>query len=157
MRRRVRLPGLVALALVATLSVACSSDPGPSPSAFESAVALMESPLEDFVAEALSPGHDDRFDWTTDLCSGPAVLSLWVDEFADACRRHDFGYRNFGSGGALDETEERREWVDRIFAADLAAICEAQPPGPRLACGVDAEVFFTAVRLSPWGEDAFFG
>ena len=52
--------------------------------------------LSQFIATADSPNRDARLDWTTDGCSAPVVGSTGRSfDFTDACRRHDFAYRNF--------------------------------------------------------------
>jgi hypothetical protein len=156
--RRVQtlVTGVVLLALI---SSACSArvDDRSGLSELQSAVQIMELPLADFVEESAADSRDPRLDWTTDLCSGPSVFSIWDDEFADACHRHDFGYRNFGSTRALDKTAERRDLVDQIFARDMATICETREGPLRASCLLDANVFYLAVHETPWGRSAFFG
>lgn len=157
--RRTRNPILLATAVCLVLvSAACSADgiDGSGLTELQSARRLMELPLADFVEEADASSRDPRLDWTTDLCSGPSVISIWDDDFADACRRHDFGYRNFGSAKALDKTPDRREFIDEVFADDMAAICEPSDGLLRASCLFDANVFYLAVHDTPWGHSAFF-
>lgn len=151
-------PGVAALAIGVLLVLVGCSDSGGSAdlSPLESAERVMELPLDRFLEEADSPSRDPRLNWTTDLCSGPAAFSPWVDEFAAACRRHDFGYRNFGASSALDATEDRRSYVDDVFAADMETICGGQDPALQASCRFDADLFYTVVRNSSFGRAAFF-
>lgn len=113
--------------------------------------------LSKFIGEADSPDHDPRLNWTTDECSGPSVISVWSDEFANPCRRHDFGYRNFGSDKALDKTADRKSEIDAVFFSDMTKVCKHYHGLLRASCFVDRNVFYNAVHFTPWGHNAFFG
>lgn len=81
--------------------------------------------------------------------TGPPPPSLAVS-FRNACARHDFGYRNFGyseRGLQLDPTDARREWVDRIFLADMRAACR----------GLDVTFDCTRWALRYWGAVRLLG
>ena len=58
---------------------------------------LFATSLDEFGREASAPSVDDRhLDWSTDLCSAPIVGNRGRSfDFSPACRRHDFGYRNY--------------------------------------------------------------
>ncbi|WP_018636149.1 phospholipase A2 [Parafrankia elaeagni] len=111
-------------------------------------------PLADFTIvwrdRAADPPDGDLV-WTTDGCSGPtppAVDAL----FADACLRHDFGYRNYLNGPRVDPTQQRRLAVDNQFLADLRATCgtAGEPQvdwfGVMMPCQRAAQVMYDAVR-----------
>lgn len=158
-RRSTRVPVLrISAICLALVSTACSSGGVDSSglTEFQSARRIMELPLSEFVDEADATSHDSRLNWTTDRCSGPSVISIWDDEFGDACRRHDFGYRNFGSSKALDRTADRRDLIDETFASDMAAVCETRDGPLQASCRLDANVFYLAVHATPWGRSAFF-
>src|SRR5258706_12336967 len=53
---------------------------------------LYATPMSGFIAAV---GSDQWFDWSTDFCSAPLVGNTGRSfNFTNACRRHDFGYRN---------------------------------------------------------------
>lgn len=131
-------------------------------SEFSSAIHLMDISMAKFVIEADSPWHDSRLNWSTDFCSGLAPLFIeWVNEFLNACRRHDFGYRNFGmkdsSSRALDPTEERRSLIDDRFLADMMDVCRKQHVLRRPSCRLAAAAFYDGVHFTVFGREAFFG
>jgi len=59
------------------------------------------------------------FDWTSDDCTGGLDRPAGFD-FRPACRRHDFGYRNYRAAGALAAHKDR---LDRALLADLSRTC----------------------------------
>ena len=115
------------------------------------AEAIMKTGYENFA----SLPHERPFDWSTDGCSVPYE---WIPErgvFEDACRLHDFGYRNFGSQGlGLQPTESARKMIDNRFLTEMKRICakrfpmSANPFGPSRYewCGTTAVSYFQAVR-----------
>jgi hypothetical protein len=83
------------------------------------------------------------FDWSTDLCSWSPDRPLGFD-FTRACRRHDFGYRNYKMLGAFNETVRLR--VDNAFYSDMKAVCSRYSLLVRSACLGTASLYYQAVR-----------
>lgn len=105
---------------------------------------LADADLDDFIAERDSEDRDDRLDWSSDDCSAPLVGSTGVSfDFTDACRRHDFGYRNYKDLGVF---EERKAEVDNRFLADMKAHCATRSPFLQPSCYRWAYTFYYAVR-----------
>jgi len=122
---------------------------GHQATAFEKASTWMFStPLRDFIAAANDPGHDPRLVWDSDKCSAPVLGSAGKTyDFTDACRRHDFGYRNFSRiDGGKKWTKALRERVDRRFLTDMRDSCAARKKIERAACRTWADLYYTAVR-----------
>ncbi len=108
------------------------------------------------------------FDWTTDSCSVPIIGNDGRSfNFAAACRRHDFGYRNlklldrhyncadleFGSicsNGAWSYGQfwnaEQRSKIDEQFQRDMFASCTMRARTWRVRCEAWAITFFQSVR-----------
>lgn len=104
--------------------------------------------LSQFIATADSPNKDQRLNWTTDGCSAPVVGSTGRSfDFTDACRRHDFAYRNFSViDGGKKWTSSLRDRVDRRFRTDMRAHCSKRAVLDRGPCRFWAETFFRFVR-----------
>ena len=131
------------------VSAGLSVTPPPLPSAQTVAEALLfRSSLPAFVATANSPTHDVRLDWTTDGCSAPIVQSTGRSfDFYNACRRHDFGYRNmsrFKNGRVWSEALRLR--IDEQFRKDMRVSCTTRDVISRTQCFTWAETFFRTVR-----------
>jgi hypothetical protein len=109
---------------------------------------LFRNSLPAFVAIADSPTHDVRLDWSTDGCSAPIVQSTGRSfDFYNACRRHDFGYRNmsrFKNGRVWNETVRLR--IDGQFRKDARASCTSKLRLTKMQCLAWAETYFRAVR-----------
>ena len=109
---------------------------------------LFHKSLPAFVAIADSPKHDVRLDWSTDGCSAPVVQSTGRSfDFYNACRRHDFGYRNmsrFKNGRVWNETVRLR--IDGQFRKDARASCTSKLRLTKMQCLAWAETYFRAVR-----------
>ena len=136
---------LCSLVVAAGLSVT----PLPLPSAQTVAEALLfRTALPAFVATADSPEHDVRLDWSTDGCSAPIVQSTGRSfDFYNACRRHDFGYRNmrrFKNGRMWNQTLRLR--IDTQFRRDARASCVFKIRLTKVQCLAWAETYFRAVR-----------
>lgn len=136
---------LCSLVVAAGLSVT----PLPLPSAQSVAEALLfRTALPTFVATADSPEHDVRLDWSTDGCSAPIVQSTGRSfDFYNACRRHDFGYRN------MSRLKNGRMWsqalrlrIDKQFRKDARASCTSKLRLTKVQCLAWAETYFRAVR-----------
>ena len=141
----------VCMAILCTLIVtACLSvSASPAPPAHVVAESMVFSkPLKTFVATADSVQRDKRLDWSTDGCSAPVIGSTGrTFNFYNACRRHDFAYRNFAR---LDKgkwwTEALRARIDTIFKKDMATDCAARGVADRKSCLAWANIFYEVVR-----------
>jgi hypothetical protein len=151
--RSIRPALAVALTVCLFAPLAIGLRPAAASDALRSrADALVDAPLDVFLrakAQAVPP-----FDWTDDGCSRAPDRPMGFD-FAAACRRHDFGYRNFGHGLRLDPTEARRARLDARFHADLLAACVAVVRFVRSVCQHLAWLYVQAVRH--FGRAAFLG
>lgn len=109
---------------------------------------VFSTPLSAFIAAAERTDRDARLDWTTDNCSAPVLGSAGKTyDFTDACRRHDFAYRN------LARLDNGRRWthalrlkVDNRFLADMRNHCAHRPSVQRTACRAWATLYFDTVR-----------
>jgi hypothetical protein len=111
----------------------------------------MTTSLDDFLATRA--GFPPPFDWTVDNCS---VLPIDL-RFEEPCQRHDFGYKNYGTGGAglrLSPDEDTRRWIDDILLADMFAVCPDSPIEAAFICRAAALGVWGAVRLG--GQSAFY-
>jgi hypothetical protein len=109
---------------------------------------LFRSSLATFVNEADSPKRDARLDWSTDGCSAPVVGSTGRSfNFYNACRRHDFGYRNYSKikNGKL-WTATLRAQVDAVFKRDMNADCAKRRATERTNCLGWMDLFYNVVR-----------
>jgi hypothetical protein len=114
----------------------------PRASNLDTAVRLMSLSYADFAKQPrIKP-----FDWSTDGCTavGPSLNAV----FLPACTQHDFGYRNFGTKGALklDGTQERRAWIDTRFLNEMRRLCADQQSGDS-SCLSSADTLYQGVRL----------
>ena len=139
------------MAFMCSLVVAAglSVTPLPLPSAQSVAETLLfRTSLPVFVTSADSPAQDVRLDWSTDGCSAPIVQSTGRSfDFYNACRRHDFGYRNmsrFKNGRVWNETVRLR--IDGQFRKDARASCTSKIRLTKVQCLAWAETYFRAVR-----------
>jgi hypothetical protein len=109
---------------------------------------LFRTALPAFVAITDSPEHDVRLDWSTDGCSAPIVQSTGRSfDFYNACRRHDFGYRNmsrFKNGRVWSQALRLR--IDEQFRKDARASCTSKLRLTKVQCLAWAETYFRAVR-----------
>ena len=122
---------------------------GHQPTVFEKTSAwVFSTPLRDFIAAANDPKHDGQLVWDSDKCSAPVLGSAGKTyDFSDACRRHDFGYRNFSRiDGGKKWTKALRERVDRRFLTDMRDSCAARKKIERAPCRTWADLYYTAVR-----------
>lgn len=138
------------MAVVASLLLAAclSAPPPPAPHVVARSL-VFDASLTRFIGTADSPSRDRRLDWTTDGCSVPVIGSTGRSfDFYNACRRHDFAYRNLGR---LDDgkwwTPQMRARVDAVFRRDMLANCSARPQSTRSTCNAWAETYYRAVRI----------
>ncbi|HEY7628579.1 MAG TPA: phospholipase A2 [Ilumatobacteraceae bacterium] len=98
-------------------------------------------------------GSDTWFDWSTDFCSAPLVGNTGrTFNFTNACRRHDFGYRNLH---LLDQRYGRGHWtsssrkrVDQQFLEDMRDHCYGRRWWDEPTCLAWAQTFYSAVRVA---------
>lgn len=133
------------LIVTACLSVSASPTP-PAHVVTESLV--FTKPLNTFIATADSAQRDKRLNWTTDGCSAPVIGSTGrTFNFYNACRRHDFAYRNFSR---LDKgkwwNEAMRARVDAVFKKDMTSDCTNRTAIDRKSCLAWVSIFYEAVR-----------
>ncbi|MEY2232355.1 MULTISPECIES: phospholipase [Streptomyces] len=83
------------------------------------------------------------FDWSTDHCTSSPDNPLGFP-FADACARHDFGYRNHRAAGLFPAAKTR---LDLAFHADLKRVCAQYSGSRRSSCEGTAWTYYQAVRL----------
>jgi hypothetical protein len=84
-----------------------------------------------------------HFDWSSDACTRAPDVPASFD-FADACRHHDFGYRNYRA-----DIARHRDRIDEVFRADLRRVCDARHPLAQPFCNGIAFTYYEAVRLLP--------
>ncbi len=138
------------MAVLASILVAACMSATPPPAAHVVAQQLVfKTSLAQFVATADSTKRDSRLTWTTDGCSVPVLGSTGrTYDFYNACRRHDFAYRNIGK---LDNgkwwTAEMRAKVDEVFKKDMLSDCKQRPKASRASCTAWAETYYRAVRV----------
>lgn len=137
------------IAICTLLVTACmaATPPQPSPQSVVERL-LFKSSLTTFIKEAESPRRDNRLDWSTDGCSAPVVGSTGRSfDFYNACRRHDFGYRNYSriKNGTL-WTSALRARVDALFKSDMMADCKKRPVSERTSCTGWMDLFYNMVR-----------
>lgn len=109
---------------------------------------VFDRSLSSFIATADSRDRDPRLDWSTDGCSAPVVGSTGrTFDFYDACRRHDFAYRNFSRllGGKL-WTSSLRARIDAVFKKDMLADCRRRTGASKTSCIGWADTFYQFVR-----------
>jgi hypothetical protein len=131
------------------VSAGLSVTPLPLPSAQSVAETLLfRTSLPAFVNIANEQNHDVRLDWSSDGCSAPVVHSTGRSfDFTNACRRHDFGYRNMSQvkNGRL-WSEAMRLRIDKQFRKDARASCASKVRLTKTQCLAWAEMFFRTVR-----------
>ncbi|MFC6153893.1 phospholipase A2 [Nocardioides yefusunii] len=140
--------------------------------------ALMKMSLANFtkVAKAKKTGVDTQLNWDHDGCSVPAGLSAvapFQSTLYDACRRHDFGFANYGSSTLdtdgkvkrkadksprkLDPTEPRRLSVNNVFKNDMTTVCAKQSGAKGTSCRKARDVYYNLVNGLKNGATAFYG
>jgi hypothetical protein len=98
-------------------------------------------------------GSDRWYDWSTDFCSAPLVGNTGRSfDFTNACRRHDFGYRNLHlldrRWGGHHWSASSRKHVDQRFLADMRDHCHHRAWWMRPTCYAWAQTYYAAVRLA---------
>lgn len=113
---------------------------------------LYRTTLSSFVTTATS-APNARFDWTTDHCSAPLIGSTGLSfDFTNACRRHDFGYRNLKlieqRHGVDSWNSASRKKADQQFLGDMRNHCAGRSLALRTQCYAWAQTFYAAVRVA---------
>lgn len=109
---------------------------------------VFSTSLANFITSTEVSERDPRLDWTSDGCSAPLVGGTGRSfDFTNACRRHDFGYRNFSriDAGIWWDAPMRRR-IDDKFLADMRTSCSRRSTRDRLICRGWALVFYRTVR-----------
>ncbi len=120
---------------------------------------MFHTSLANFIAIAAdrvgpdSRAGDTSLDWSTDLCSAPGIRSTGRSfDFGDACRRHDFGYRNsvlLEQRWSIDVWDhDARKRIDEQLLADMKQHCKHRRLLDRPTCRGWAYTFYGAVRLA---------
>jgi hypothetical protein len=135
--------------LASILVAACMAASPPPPANVVAEKLVFNTSLTKFVQVADSKNRDKRLTWTTDGCSVPVLGSTGrTFDFYNACRRHDFAYRNIGKlDGGKWWTPEMRAKVDGVFKKDMLDNCKKRPKPARTTCSAWAETFYSAVRV----------
>jgi hypothetical protein len=133
--------------LIATACLSVSASPAPPAHAVAESLVFQKS-LKTFISSADRASRDQRLNWTTDGCSAPVIGSSGrTFNFYNACRRHDFAYRNFSR---LDNgkwwTESFRARVDAVFKKDMTADCVKRTAIDKRSCMAWVNIFYEAVR-----------
>jgi len=133
--------------LIATACLSVSASPSPPAHAVAESLVFQKS-LKTFISTAERANRDQRLNWTTDGCSAPIIGSSGrTFNFYDACRRHDFAYRNFQR---LDNgkwwTESFRTRVDAVFKKDMTTDCVKRTAIDKRSCMAWVKIFYEAVR-----------
>jgi len=144
MTRRIVLVLALALALVAPAGIAWATTAG-KPAVLASWTQPTAASTAAWNAARLDrdPWKEYSFDWSTDDCSVSPERPLGFD-FTNACRHHDFGYRNYQDAGAFPANKAR---VDDTFYADMKRVCVRQRVFVRGACYTVAWTYYQAVHL----------
>ncbi|MFH7597336.1 phospholipase [Streptomyces racemochromogenes] len=82
------------------------------------------------------------FDWTTDYCTSSPDNPFGFP-FAEACARHDFGYRNYRAPADFQASKRR---LDDAFHADLKRVCAHYTGARRTSCDGTAWTYYQAVK-----------
>jgi hypothetical protein len=133
--------------LIATACLSVSASPAP-PARVVAESLVFQTSLKTFISSADDPNRDKRLNWTTDGCSAPIIGSSGrTFNFYDACRRHDFAYRNFLR---LDKgkwwNDSFRARVDAVFKKDMATDCVKRTAIDKRSCMAWVNIFYEAVR-----------
>ncbi|ASY33569.1 MULTISPECIES: phospholipase [unclassified Streptomyces] len=81
------------------------------------------------------------FNWSTDYCS-TSPDNPFGFPFANACARHDFGYRNYKAAGTFDANKAR---LDNALYADLQRVCATYSGLKKSSCDATAWTYYQAV------------
>lgn len=123
--------------------------PGPSKSNLQIANEIMFTHTLGTFISIDKPVHRPPFNWSDDGCSVPwgikTLAAGYSSRFLNACKRHDFGYRNYGPRSALKLGSagyfDYRKKIDGKFLNDMYSLSSSN--GDRAV----ALAFYNALRL----------
>ncbi len=100
---------------------------------------------------------DSKFTWADNGCSAPfdAITAYWQAVFERSCKRHDFGYRNFGHGLSLGSNDATKRRIDSRLLSDMRKQC-SNYGGDRASCYAVAQTFYEAVLHFGDAQTAFY-
>lgn len=153
-----KLAMILAAALIASLCVYSPAHAAPSKAQKKArAIQLMSMSMSSFlkVANGKKKGVDAYLAWGYNGCSTPPGVPA-QGSFSNPCRRHDFGFANFGKSRLLDPTEHRRLWVNNRFRADMLAVCKAKKGAAGTACRQIEPKYYHFVNDLNNGAKAFY-
>jgi len=126
---------------------------------------LFHMSLGDFADARTGHPADDGLRWTSDGCSVPAAATTLLGRknepgvrtiagqmnrfpFLNACRRHDFGYRNYKDQGRF--TPDAKARIDKNFHDDMYSVCRKykgfRHAWEGVVCRRYADVYYRAVK-----------
>ncbi|MFI1646197.1 phospholipase [Streptomyces avidinii] len=150
MRRRRLVPALATAAATAVLALAPAAWAAPQAPADKPQVLSRWTQTGAASYHAWAEAREHRaawaayaFDWSTDQCTSSPDNPFGFP-FADACARHDFGYRNHRAAGLFPAAKQR---LDLAFHADMKRVCAQYSGSRRNACDGTARTYYQAVRL----------
>lgn len=111
--------------------------------------------LPDFLRTKAKKPYDAVLDWGDDKCSAPFMKSGLDAMFGDACKRHDFGYRNFGKGPTFGDNAATKKRIDDKLLWDMNWICTTRFAGSD-SCRAIAAGVYTVLRTQGKSETAFY-
>ncbi|MFC4067328.1 phospholipase [Actinoplanes subglobosus] len=135
--------------LAAALLPAAPANAAPAPAARDEVLAGWTQPTAESTAAWQAARRDRdrwaayRFDWSSDVCTHAPDTPAGFD-FGDACRHHDFGYRNYA-----DDLARHKARIDEVFRADLRRICDGHRLYAQPFCNGIAFTYYEAIRLQP--------
>ena len=106
---------------------------------------LFSTPMTTFLEKKRlkNPG---TLDWTDDGCSFSPDKPAGYN-FLPACKRHDFGYRNYKKQHRCATTDKSK--VDVQLSKDLHNVCSVVTPLiNKVECLADAELYFVVVSAA---------
>jgi hypothetical protein len=99
---------------------------------------LFSKSLSQFITIKGQAPYADQLDWSDDGCSYSPDNPFGF-KFLPACKRHDFGYRNYKRQSRF--TEANRLRIDNNFKADMYNQCAGN-----WICNRTADLYYKAVR-----------
>lgn len=122
-----------------------------------------EYSMEEFLEVRAENPYPYSFD--SDHCSSPwyayvvpisaAAATYGEANFVDPCKRHDFGYQNFGKRLKIAQNETTKQQVMDQFLEDMRAVCTTKPLGERQTCRTVAITWHKII--SEAGDSSFYG
>lgn len=142
-------PSTHAALVAAALLPAAPSTPAAASASRDEILAGWTQPTAESTAAWLAARRDQarwdayRFDWSSDVCSRAPDVPAGFD-FGDACRHHDFGYRNYRA-----DLARHKDRLDEVFRADLRRVCDRRHMLAQPFCNGIAFTYYESVRFLP--------